>query len=94
VFLVVLLPRVGTAPPAPRVRLLESGNRVGCEIVGLNRTTRWWFERGRDAAEIEVVGASDSHRYQVRGPETPIPAKAGWLSRIWSVFGSGAGNRS
>ena len=32
--------------------MLESGNRVSCEIVGPKRTTRWWFEPGRNGAEI------------------------------------------
>jgi hypothetical protein len=88
VFLVVLLPRAGSAHPVYRVRLLESGKRVGCEIVGPNRTTRWWFEPGRNDAEIEVLSGTDLHRYQVRGPAAPIPPM-GWLDRIRSLFGAG-----
>lgn len=53
-FLVVMLPtRIGTQPPH-RVRLLEDGGRVGCEIVGPRRTTRWWFTPGEVGASIEV----------------------------------------
>ena len=85
----MLLPVAGAAHPAHRVRLLESGNRVGCEIVGPNRTTRWWFEPGRNEAEIEVASGLDAHRYEVRGPEAPLPAKTGWLSRLVSHLGHG-----
>lgn len=92
-FLVVLLPRAGNASPAPRVRLLESGNRVGCEIVGLNRTTRWWFEPGRNAAEIEVVGESDRAGYHVSAAEDIPAAKTGWLNGIRKVFHGLTGNR-
>lgn len=88
-FLVVLLPVAGDAPPVHRVRLLESGKRVGCEIIGPNRTTRWWFEPGRNDAEIEVSSGPDAHHYQVRGPATPVGGAAGWLSRIRGLFGSG-----
>ena len=71
----------------PRVRLLESGKRVGCEIVGPNRTTRWWFEPGYDGAEIEVESGVDHHRYQVKGPEVSPPARPSWLRRIGRLFG-------
>lgn len=89
-FLVVLLPRAGNAPPAHRVRLLESGKRVGCEIVGPNRTTRWWFEPGHDGAEIEVESGADRSRYQVKGPEASPPARPGWLRRIGRLFSFGS----
>jgi Heparinase II/III-like protein/Domain of unknown function (DUF4962) len=90
VFLVVLLPHAGNAPPAHRVRLLESGKRVGCEIVGPNHTTRWWFEPGHDGAEIEVENGVDRHRYQVKGPEVSPPARPSWLRRIEHLFSSGS----
>ena len=88
VFLVVLLPTALGARPAHRVRLIESGKRVGCEIVGPNRTTRWWFEPGRNGAEVEVTAGGDTRRYRVDGPEAPIPAKAGWLSRVKRLLGA------
>jgi VanZ family protein len=88
-FLVVLLPVAGDAPPVHRVRLLEEGKRVGCEIIGPHRTTRWWFEPGRNDAEIEVSSGPDPHRYQVRGPATPVGGAAGWLGRIRGLFDSG-----
>jgi len=86
-FLVVLLPSAGDAHPAHRVRLLESGTRVGCEIVGPNRTTRWWFEAGRNEAQVEIVSGSDTHHYVVSGPQDSAPA-AGLLNRIRRLFGS------
>ncbi|HEX7272006.1 MAG TPA: hypothetical protein VF420_07645, partial [Casimicrobiaceae bacterium] len=70
-----------------KVRLLQSGNRVGCEVVGPNRTTRWWFEPGRNRAEIEVVGGADSHHYQVNGPENPPPADPSYLALVRRLFG-------
>jgi hypothetical protein len=93
VFLVVLLPHAGNAA-VPRVRLLESGKRVGCEIVGPNRTTRWWFEPGHDGAEIEVESGVDRHRYQVKGPEGSPPARLGWPRRIGRLFSVGSSSGS
>jgi hypothetical protein len=92
-FLVVLLPVAGDAHAVHRVKLLESGKRVGCEIVGPNRTTRWWFEPGRNGAEIEVSSGSDAHHYQVIGPAPAGAATEGWLNRIKNLFGTGSGNR-
>ena len=94
IFLVVLLPVAGSAHPVHRVQLLESGKRVGCEIVGPNRTTRWWFEPGRNDAEIEVSSGSDAHRYRVRAPAATSPAPEGWLDRIKSLFGTRSGNQN
>jgi hypothetical protein len=93
VFLVVLLPSGADAHRTHRVRLLESGKRVGCEIVGSSRTTRWWFEPGRNEADIEVASGPDAHRYHVRGPETPVMAKTDWSSRLKTLLGGGSGNR-
>ena len=85
-FLVVLLPVGGTGAPTHQVRLLESGTRVGCEVIGPNRTVRWWFTPGHNGAEVEVFAGADSHRYQVNGPETPVAARTGWLGRILNLF--------
>jgi hypothetical protein len=54
--------------PTHRVRLLESGKRVGCEIVGPKRTTRWWFNPGLNYLEIEVSAGGEQRRYHVAGP--------------------------
>ena len=88
VFLVVLLPSVTGTQPTHRVRLLESGKRVGCEIVGPTRTTRWWFEPGRNEAVVEIAGGPDSHRYQVRGPSAPAATHGSWLSWMRSLLPS------
>ena len=92
-FLVVLLPVAGGSVPAHRVRLLESGKRVGCEVVGPNRTVRWWFEPGHSGAEVEVFVGTDSRRYQVSGPEAPPTGDSGWLTRIRDLFHAGTGDR-
>lgn len=57
-FLVVLLPTGSEARATHAVRLLEEGTRVGCEIIGPHRTTRWWFEIGTNRAEVQVVSAT------------------------------------
>ncbi|HTS20184.1 MAG TPA: VanZ family protein [Casimicrobiaceae bacterium] len=87
IFLVVLLPTSGSAMPVHRVTLLELGNRVGCEIVGPNRTTRWWFEPGRNAAAIDFTSGTDGHHYVITGPEQPV-APASLLARIRGLFRS------
>ena len=54
-FLVVMFPTAATAAaPAVRVTRLEDGERVGAEIVGARRTTRWWFTPGRLGVRVEV----------------------------------------
>jgi hypothetical protein len=54
-FLVVMLPSSLTSSPAHQVRLLEETDRLGCEITGPKRTTRWWFSPGRNGLDIEVI---------------------------------------
>jgi hypothetical protein len=91
-FLVVLLPVAGASVPAHRVRLLESGKRVGCEVVGPHRTVRWWFEPGQNDAEVEVFMGPDIHRYHVSGPEATASVAPGWLGWIKSLLGIGSRN--
>lgn len=79
-FLVVLLPTAGDAKPAHRVRLLEQGGRVGCEIVGPKRTTRWWFDRDALRAEIEVVASGRQQSFVV-APEVRAAAEPDWIER-------------
>lgn len=81
-FLVVLLPAAAGATPSHKVRLLEDGKRVGCEIVGPTRTTRWWFESSRNGVDIEAEAGAELHRYRVDGPIEPLPAQQGWLRRL------------
>jgi hypothetical protein len=90
VFLIVLLPAVAGAHTADRVRLLESGRRVGCEIAGPTRTSRWWFEPGRNEAVVEILASADYHRFQVSGPSAPVASGSGWLSRIRELLHAGS----
>ena len=68
VFLVVLLPPLGEGIPIHKVRLLEEAGRIGCEIVGPSRLTRWWFDQNPEKGQgltIEVtdgIGSSRNHR--------------------------------
>jgi VanZ family protein len=80
-FLVVLLPTSG-APAPHRVQLVEAGGRVGCEIAGPKRTTRWWFEPGLNRAEVEVLAGGESRRYRLEGRSSAPPSSRGWLDRL------------
>ncbi len=55
--------RRGSAPRLLVTRI-EAQGRVGAEIVGPRRTTRWWFEPGRLGATVEVLedGVLRTHR--------------------------------
>jgi VanZ family protein len=81
-FLVVLLPAAAGATASHEVRLLEDGTRVGCEIVGPSRTTRWWFESSRNGVDIEANAGAELHRYRIEGPMEPVPEQQGWLRRL------------
>jgi len=65
-FLVVLLPTLVADQPIHGVRLLEKNGKVGCEVTGPSRTTRWWFQPGENGAEIEVI-ESGARRMHVVG---------------------------
>jgi hypothetical protein len=57
-FMVVLIP-YGTSdlnPPA-RVRRLEDGSRIGCEITTGNHKTTWWFDRQGSGPVIQINSA-------------------------------------
>lgn len=55
-FLVVLLPSGNGAPAPHKVRLLREGARVGCEVAGPRRTTRWWFDPATGQASVAIAG--------------------------------------
>jgi hypothetical protein len=80
-FLVALIPSAGEQRPH-KVRLLESESRVGCEITGPTRTTRWWFDRERNAAEVEIVAGEHATRHRAEGRSAEPPAKRSWLARL------------
>ncbi|MHB1374732.1 MAG: DUF4962 domain-containing protein, partial [Thauera sp.] len=64
-FLVVMFPTAANAEPSARVTRLEDGARVGAEIAGPQRTTRWWFTPGKLGATIEVVTNADSRTHRL-----------------------------
>ena len=53
-----MLPGKPASPGVHRVSLLENDGRVGCEIRGPARTTRWWFTPGRNGLDVETVSPS------------------------------------
>lgn len=53
-FLVVMLPGPLAYKPAHAIKRLAEGGRVGCEIAGPKRTTRWWFRPGTNGVEVEI----------------------------------------
>ncbi|MFN2338304.1 MAG: VanZ family protein [Gammaproteobacteria bacterium] len=77
-FLVVLLPTGGEAP-AHRVRLLEAGGRVGAEINGPRRTSRWWFEPEQLGVAIEIEDGDGTRHHQVVAD--PVQAAAPFRAR-------------
>lgn len=83
-FLVVLLPSRLGEKPAHQVRLIEAGRKVGCEISGPMRTTRWWFEPGRNGVEIEVIANGNHRSYRVDGISTAsvAPYQRNWFETV------------
>jgi hypothetical protein len=70
-FLVVLLPTALGVQPEHRVRLLEDGMRVGCEIVGPKRTTRWWFEPSVNGPVVEIIDTTGAREHDLRATAPP-----------------------
>jgi hypothetical protein len=69
-FLVVMLPSK-TPSPAHRIRPLNDTGRLGCEIAGPTRTTRWWFTPGRNGLDVDVVsGDGTTFSYPVWSQDT------------------------
>ena len=81
-FLVVLLPTKLGVHSTDRVRLLESGNKVGCEIVGPKRTTRWWFEPGQNQVDIDVAAGGEWRSYRAEGMAAPASARPNWFEQL------------
>lgn len=86
-FLTVLLPTGAGRLPPHQVRLIEDGaGRPGCEIIGPNRTTRWWFEPGKNSVRIEVQGDGTTKTHTVAAP-APRPADdRSLLERLVRLF--------
>jgi hypothetical protein len=62
-FLVVMLPTLAGQPVQAGVRRLEADGRVGAEISGARRTTRWWYRPGTPGVEVEVVASGQSRTH-------------------------------
>ena len=83
-FLVVMTPSLRGEQRPFQVRLLEDGDRYGCEIVGPRRTTRWWFDAAHDGPLVEIVDSTGTHTRDRRVPKQPnIEAQAGFWSSLW-----------
>jgi len=54
-FLVVMLPATRGRPALHRVTRIREGNRVGCEIAGPRRTTRWLFDPEQGLAHLKIT---------------------------------------
>jgi hypothetical protein len=83
-FLVVMLPAAPGSTPTHAVRLLEEEGRVGCEVRGPQRTTRWWFTPRVRGVTVEVSDASGARRREIgsmqRDAEPQGPRV--WLDRL------------
>lgn len=75
-FLVVMLPTGLGAQPPHRVRLLEDGARIGCEVVGPHRTTRWWFTPGEMGVSVEVEAAGTTRKHDLGLPSPSLQSGA------------------
>jgi hypothetical protein len=82
-FLVVLIPRTDPSQPLPAIRLLDEGSRYGCEIVGGQRTTRWWFDESHDGPLVEIINGSDVQTRDLRVAKRP-PLEV--RSNPWAVL--------
>ena len=68
-FLIVMLPTSRSSLPTHQIRLLEETGRIGCEITGPKRTTRWWFRPGHNGLDIEVISPGKSSTVYPVWPE-------------------------
>jgi len=58
-FLVVLLPTGSSERPPHKVTRISDAGRVGCEVSGPQRTTRWLFDREQGLADVRIVEQAD-----------------------------------
>jgi hypothetical protein len=64
-FLVVLLPSLAWEKPQHTVRLLQKGEEIGCEIIGPQRITRWWFDPVTNGVRVEIAEGGSTKFYDV-----------------------------
>jgi hypothetical protein len=69
VFLIVMLPTNRSSLPTHQIRLMEEAGRIGCEITGPKRTTRWWFSPGHKGFDVEIISPSRSSTIYPVWPE-------------------------
>jgi hypothetical protein len=73
VFFVILLPASYQSEPKHKIRLMEEDSRIGCEIRGLGRTTRWWFDKNHNGPIVETFDGNNERRvHDARVPFTMI----------------------
>ena len=70
-FLVVLLPTLKDQTPGHRIRRLKSPAGTGVEIVGPQRTTRWWFDLSKKNVRIETITPNGSRVHDL-GPAQQV----------------------
>ncbi|HQZ02204.1 MAG TPA: hypothetical protein PKW99_06105 [Thauera sp.] len=66
-FLVVMLPTLAGEKAPVSVRRVEDGKRVGAEIIGPKRTTRWWFVAGERGVTVEIIEGGSRTLHQLSG---------------------------
>ena len=66
-FLVVMLPTLTGEKAQASVRRLEDGKRVGAEIIGPQRTTRWWFVAGERGLTVEIIEGESRTLHRLGG---------------------------
>lgn len=87
VFLTVLLPTGAGRLPPHQVRLIEdSAGRPGCEITGPGRTTRWWFEPGKNGVRIEIQEGGSTKTHTVAAPAPRSADDRSLLERLVRLF--------
>ncbi|MBS0551115.1 MAG: hypothetical protein JSS47_01110, partial [Proteobacteria bacterium] len=62
---VVMQPSLAGQKPRATVRRLEEAGRVGAEITGPQRTTRWWYRPGTQGVEVEVLEGGKSEKHSI-----------------------------
>jgi len=65
-FLVILLPSLADKTMQYRIRKLNDKDKVGCEIIGPQRTTRWWFNTKNHSTQVEIITNNTHYEYNVK----------------------------
>jgi hypothetical protein len=67
-FLVVMLPSAmgGGTQRDHKIRALEAPGWVGCEVMGHNRITRWWFAQDGSNARVDVMDGDGERSHPVK----------------------------